>query len=292
MLTKEEQITQLQRLIEEHKVIGLFSLENITSTVLQQVRRSLRGHTELKIAKNSLKSRAIDEIMSSKSKPGLDSLKEHINGSCGFIFSNMNPFKLQRFLHQNRRPAPARTGQISPIDVIVPEGNTNLDPGPVIGELNSVGLTTRIEKGKIKIIKSSKILKTGDVVTETHASVLARLGILPFESGLEILIAYEDGSIFEKADLSIDIENVLSKLKVASQNALSLGLEVNYLCDKTIIPLIQKSHQNTINLALEIDFISKDTVNFLLSKRYLQALSLTNVLKERDPNVISSDTSK
>ncbi|MFX0206500.1 MAG: 50S ribosomal protein L10 [Candidatus Hodarchaeota archaeon] len=289
MLNKEEQITHLQRLIEEHNVIGLFSLNNITSSVIQQIRRNLRGQTELKIAKNTLKTRAIDEVMSSKSKPSLDSLKDYIKGSCGLIFSNMNPFKLQRFLHQNRRPAPARTGQIVPVDVIVPEGNTNLDPGPVIGELNSIGLPTRIEKGKIKIIKSTRILKVGDTVTETHASVLARLGILPFESGLEMLVAYENGVIFEKSDLNIDITNLLSQLKEAGQNAMSLALEIDYICEQTILSLLQKVHQHTVNLALEIDYISNDTLKPLLSKGYSHAISLANMLKGKDPNAAPSN---
>ncbi len=290
-LSKEEQISEIQRLMTNYTVVGLFSLNNITSSVIQQIRRSLRGQTELKIAKNTLKTRAIDEVMSSKSKlkSGLDSLKDHIDGSCGLIFSNMNPFKLQRILQQNRKPAPARTGQIAPIDVVVPEGNTNLDPGPVIGELNSVGLTTRIEKGKIKILKSATILQAGDAVTETHASVLARLGILPFESGLEMLAAYEDGVIFNREDLSIDTASLLSQLKTARQNAFSLGLEISYLCGETIIPLLKKASQSSLNLALEIDYLSKDTLPPLLGKGSSQAFSLASVLREKDPNAVSTD---
>ncbi|MHA2343887.1 MAG: 50S ribosomal protein L10, partial [Candidatus Hodarchaeales archaeon] len=100
------------------------------------------------------------------------------------IFTNTNPFKLQHYLSKNKVPAPAKTGQISTVDVYIPEGLTNLDPGPIISELGSIGLQTRIEKGKIRITKTAKVLSIGDTVSESHAAVLTRLNILPFSVSL------------------------------------------------------------------------------------------------------------
>ena len=150
---KSSQINTLTSLAEQNSVIGLVDLSGISSKALQGIRRLLRvgGEVEatIKVAKNTIKSIAFENISGTSNKKDIQKLIPHISGSCAIMFSNTNPFKLQQFLNKNKVPAPAKTGQISPVDVFVPEGTTNLDPGPIISELGSIGLQTRIDKGKI-----------------------------------------------------------------------------------------------------------------------------------------------
>ena len=48
-------------------------------------------------------------------------------------------------------PAPAKEGQLAPFDIVVPKGPTPFGPGPIIGELQKIGLPAAIEAGKIGI---------------------------------------------------------------------------------------------------------------------------------------------
>ncbi|MFX0029808.1 MAG: 50S ribosomal protein L10, partial [Candidatus Hermodarchaeota archaeon] len=75
----------------------------------------------------------------------IDKLIPFVSGNLAFLFTNMDPFKLGLFLSKNKSNAPARVGQITPKDIVVPAGNTGFQPGPVITQLQNVGIKTRIQ---------------------------------------------------------------------------------------------------------------------------------------------------
>ncbi len=277
---KKDTVEQLVQLLKSHEVIGIASLEGISSRALQEIRATLRGTAIIKVAKNTLKIRAIQAVV--QEKPGIEKLLDKIKGSIAFILTNENPFKIQKILRERTVPAEAKVGQIAPVDVIVPKGNTGLDPGPVIGELNRVGIETRIENRKIHIAKDSVILKAGEVVTEDHYVVLNRLGIKPFKVGLEIQYAYYEGEILEGQALVIDEERTLQELISAYQRAFSLALAIGYVTPQTLPALISKAVREAKALALEAAFPTKDTIGLLMAKSIAQAKSLKEKAKIED----------
>jgi len=272
---KVKQIEELVDLIDEYEVIALAQLKGISSRVIQGIRSSLRGKTELKVSKNTLKKIAIDRA----DKPEIEKLKNHIEGSVALVFSNDNPFKLQRFLLDNTVPAEAKPGQIAPKDVVVPASPTDLNPGPVIGELNTVGIRTKVEKGKIVITSDSTIISEGEEVTEDQAAVLNRLGIKPFSVGLTLEIAFEDGDIIEGKNLIVDEDEILSQLVAAHQHALGVAFDAVYVTEGTVDMLIQKAHQQAVNVGVEVVYPTKSTINILLSKARSQAKTLDAKVK-------------
>ncbi len=274
---KKDTVERLSQLIKAHEVIGIASLQGISSSALQEIRATLRGIAVIKVAKNTLKIRALQAVISEK--PGLEKLIEKINGSIAFILTNENPFKIQKILRERTVPAEAKVGQIAPVDVVVPKGNTGLDPGPVIGELNRVGIETRIENRKIHIAKDSVILKAGDVVTEDHYVVLNRLGIKPFKVGLEIQYAYYDGEILEGQALIIDEEKTLQELVSAYQRAFSLAIGIGYVTPQTLPALISKAVREARALSVEAAFPTKETIGLLMAKSIAQAKSLKEKAK-------------
>lgn len=285
------QIETIIELIEQNSVVGLANLTGLSSKALQGIRSSLRLSKEIdgtiKVAKNTLKKLALDDISQKSGKKDLKKLIPHINGSCAMIFSNTNPFRLQKFLNQNQVPAPAKAGQISPVDVIVSEGATNLDPGPIISELSSIGLQTRIEKGKIKIMKSAKVLNTGDSVTESHAAVLTRLGIQPFKVGLRIEAVLEDGKIIEGSSLDVDEDKIISDLQTAYKEALFLAInpKIAYYTVTTIPLLLNKAISQVMSLSVESGYATQKTIDFLLAKALNQAKTLMKKIKTENPSL-------
>ncbi|NHJ02188.1 MAG: 50S ribosomal protein L10 [Candidatus Heimdallarchaeota archaeon] len=280
---KAAQIDEIVQLAQQNSVIGIVSLSGISSKALQGIRSSLRSAKEaqasIKVLKNTLKSIALEKISQTTDKKDITQLIPYINGSCAFVFSNTNPFKLQQFLNKNQVPAPARPGQISPVDVFVPEGLTNLDPGPIISELGAIGLQTRIEKGKIRIVKTSKVLSKDETVTESHAAVLARLGIQPFKVGLKLEVALEKGSILDTDILDVNEEKILSDLKSAYMEALSLAVnpQVAYYTEATIPILLQRAISSAKFLALESGYVSKDTIDVLIARATKEAKILKDL---------------
>ncbi|MHA1973375.1 MAG: 50S ribosomal protein L10 [Candidatus Hodarchaeales archaeon] len=286
---KIEQIDTIVDLAENYSVIAVANLSGISSKALQGIRMSMRSgdvKAKIKVAKNTIKSLALEEAAQKIGKD-LKKLIPFINGSCALVFTNTNPFKLQKFLNRNQVPAPAKTGQISPVDVYIPEGSTNLDPGPIISELGSIGLETRIDKGKIRITKTAKVLSVGDTVTETHASVLSRLGIHPFKVGLKLSSVFEDNEIIDGSVLDIDEKQIISDLRQAYLNALSLAIDpkVSYITKETLPILLSKASSQAMSLSLETGFVTEKTAGMLLAKTRKEASLLKDKVKEKDSNI-------
>ena len=276
---KKGQIDAIVNLVEQNSVIALANLSGISSKALQGIRSSMRsGEVEatIKVAKNTIKTLALKKT----GKKEIAKLIPHVNGSCAIIFTNTNPFNLQKFLNQNQVPAPAKAGQVSPIDVYVSEGLTNLDPGPIIGELGSIGLQTRIEKGKIRISKTAKVLSKNDTVTEAHATVLARLGIQPFKVGLKLQTVLEAGEIIDGRILDVDEDQMISDLQQANLHALILAInpKIAYYTTTSVPFLLKNAISQVMALSLAANYVTVKTVDFLLMKAAKQAELLNSKL--------------
>jgi len=78
--------------------------------------------------------------------PELKELLTMLNGKIGMIFTNEPVFELKPKVEANKVPAAARAGTISPIDVVIPPGPTNMDPSQ-ISFFHALAITTKINKG-------------------------------------------------------------------------------------------------------------------------------------------------
>lgn len=214
-------------------------------------------------------------------KPELKKLKKHIVGQNVYLFTNMNPFKLALFLEKGKVKLIAKAGDVASFDVIVPAGNTGLPPGPVISQLNAVGLPTRIESGSVWINKDTLVARKGDVISEKLASVLAKLGIKAVEAGLTLKVVYDDGLIIEGDNLKLDLEEVRGEIKNAYLEAFKLSIGAAYPVKENIQMLLQIAHREAYALALGAAIPTKETIRDLIVKAYTEMLSLSR----RIPNL-------
>ncbi|MEA2071438.1 MAG: 50S ribosomal protein L10 [Asgard group archaeon] len=281
---KKKQLKELVSLLKNYETIGITRVENITSKTIQRLRHNLRGDAILKVAKNTIMQLAIDKV--AEKDKGLKKLKEHIEGSAAFLLTNGNPFKIANYLEQNKIPTPAKEGQVATKDIIVTARDTGFAPGPIIGELQSVGLKTRIEGGTIHISENSTVCKAGEKVSRTLANVLGRLGEEPFDSGLSIDVIYSKGSLIEHDDLIVDFEEIREKTVQAYRHAYALSLEAAYPTKENILELIGKTRREALHLALESDFITPETAGSILAKTQLEAISLAQTLATKAPNAL------
>ncbi|MBR9689412.1 MAG: 50S ribosomal protein L10 [Candidatus Altiarchaeota archaeon] len=254
------------------KTLALANIGRLPSRQVQEVRKSLRGTTTVQSIKRSLLKRALEEA-------GVE-LGEFIADKPLLIISDLDAFELFRIIKSQRGMVAAKPGMISPIEVIVKEGGTGLPPGPAIGDLQNAGIPSKIEKGQIKVIKDHVILKVGDKVTPVIANALGKLDMKPFELGLEVEAIVEDGMVFRKEILDVDLDELIAKFGTAAAHALSLAHEIAHPVKEVIEALMNKINGQATSLALNIDWVSKDTVKCVLSKANAQAVSLNNISRK------------
>ena len=271
LLEKARAVEEAKGLLQRHKVIGIASLQKVRASQLQELRRKLRGVVHLYVTKNNVMKRAIAEC---KDKPALKGFEKYLSGSNIFLFTDLNPFKLVITLEKSKVKLPAKAGDIATHDVIVPAGNTGLPPGPIISQLNAVGIPTRIEAGSVWVTRDTLVAKKGDVINAQLASVLSKLGIKPVEAGLIMKAAYDDGLIIGEDQLVVDLEGVRKSIEEAHTAAFNLSLNVAYPLPENIPLLLRMAHQEAYRLALNVGIPSRETMGDLIRKAHMEVLKL------------------
>ena len=270
---KIKEVKELEEKIKGSKVVALARIENIPARQFQSIRRKLKKDVIIRVSRRRLLQRA---LRNSK----IDELSEKAEGSVALILTNLDPFKLNSLLKESKAPSPAKPGQRAPFDIVVPKGETSLPPGPVIGELQQVGIKAQIKGGKIVIVEDCVLVKKGDTISEKIANVLNRLGIEPFETGLELIAAYEDGVLYPREILDITKDDVLNQLKDAHSKALNLAVNAKIFTKESVPFLLQDAHSKALNLAFNARIFVKETVEMFIAQAYREMISLASKLSD------------
>src|SRR3989338_6316788 len=268
---KKELVKKFTKLFEEYPIIGLVNMENLPSAQLNKMRAQLRGKVEMGMTKKRILYRAIENV---KSKKGIEEIKNHITGVPALIFTRENPFSLFKTIQKSKSSAPAKPGQIAPMDLVIEAGPTPFAPGPVIGEFGKLGIKTGVEAGKI-VVKDSKVVAVkGEKIKPEVAAMLARLNIQPMEIGLDLVAVYEKGIIFGKDVLAVDEKVYIEKVKIAGIEAVNLSVYFAYPTKDTVNMLIGKSFNNAKSLAVAQSILADEVAELLIQKAEREMLNI------------------
>ena len=273
---KKDLVQKLIAQIKEYPIVGLVNMESLPAQQLQKMRAMLRNKdVQIVMTRKKLIVRALTE----SGKENIAALTEKVKGMPALLFSKDNPFTLNAIIQKNKSEAPAKAGQILPNDVEVKAGPTNFAPGPIISELASVGIKTKVEDGKLAIIADTTVAKEGDVVSTKLAETLKRLDIQPMEIGLDLVAVWENGLVFNAKQLHIDETEYMQKITQAAQWAMNLAIESAYTTAETTEILLQKAFRESKTLGLEQNIVNDVTRDDILAKADRQAQSVKNEAK-------------
>ena len=269
------EVEEIAKLISQHKIVGIANLQKVRAAQLQAFKKNLTGTVLMRVIKNTLMKLAIENC---KDKPDLKKLEEHLQGSNVYLFTDLNPFNLALTLERGKVKTTAKSGDIAAFDVVVPSGNTGQPPGPIISQLNAVGLPTRIESGSVWVSKDTLVVRKGEAINERLASVLSKLGIKPVESGLAMSFVYDNGLIITQDQLRIDVDKTKQDVGSAHAEAFALSLSIAYPTDETITALLQVAHREAYTLSINAAVPTKETIEDLIRKAHAEMLSLSSRL--------------
>lgn len=269
------EVDEITKLINQHKIVGIASLQKVRAPQLQAFKKNLAGTVLMRVIKNKLMKMAIENC---KDKPDLKKLEEHLEGSNVYLFTDLNPFNLALTLERGKVKTTAKSGDIAAFDVVVPSGNTGQPPGPIISQLNAAGLPTRIESGSVWVSRDTLVVRKGEVIDERLASVLSKLGIKPVESGLAMNFVYDDGLIITQDQLRIDVDKTKQSIGSAQAEAFALSLSIAYPTTDSITALLQVAHREAYALSINAAAPTKDTIGDLIRKAHTEMLSLSSRL--------------
>jgi len=234
---KLKKVKEITEKIKKRRTVLVASTKKLPSSQFNEIKKNLRGKAEIMVAKKSLILRAIDDVR----KASVDKLKDYVQADCALFFSDLGPFELSGMLADNQSPIRAKAGDVTPEDINVEPGPTDLIPGPAISELSGVGLKVAVEGGKLAIKQGATIVKAGEKIKANVAGVMSKLGIMPLKVGFEPIAAYDSNDDKVYAGIKIDKEKTLEGLREAIRKALGFAVNVNYPTKETISYFIAKA---------------------------------------------------
>jgi len=273
---KISEVEEVAQLIKNYKVIGMASLKKVRAAQLQELKKKLTDKVFMRVIQNTLMKRAIGIC---NEKPEMKKLVEYLEGSNIYLFADLNPFKLALLLEKGKVITTAKSGDTAAFDVMVPAGNTAQPPGPIISQLNAVGLPTRIESGSVWITKDTLVAEKGEIISERLASILSKLGIKSVEAGLAMKVAYDENMIITEDQLQIDLDKIRRNIEDAHADAFRFSLSIAYPTMENTEMLVQIAYQEAYILAVNAAISTKETIKDIIRKAHAEMSSISNCLQ-------------
>jgi large subunit ribosomal protein L10 len=198
------------------------------------------------------------------------------------IGTDDNPFGLFKQLEASKTPAPINAGEVAPNDIVIPEGDTGVDPGPFVGELQQVGASARIMDGSIKVTEDSTVLAEGEVVSADLANVLSELGIEPKEVGLDLRAVFSEGVLFEPDELAIDVDEYRADIESAAAAGRNLSVNAVYPTSRTVGTLLAKGAGEAKSVGLQAAIEDEELMPDLVRRADAQLRSLAALIDDED----------
>jgi len=252
---KANYFTKIAQLLNEYPKCFLVEADNVGSKQMQQIRISLRGHAVVLMGKNTMMRKAIRGLL--PENPKLENLMNHIKGNVGFVFTKEDLVSVRDMLLANKVKAPAKAGALAPLDVGVPAQNTGLGPEKT-SFFQALNIPTKITKGTIEITNNVALIKAGDKVGMSEATLLNMLGISPFTYGLVVNKVYDSGSIFDPTILDITDEDLKTHILAGIRNIAALCLKIGYPTVASVPHSIINGMKNCMALAAVTDITFKE----------------------------------
>ncbi|AUV82355.1 50S ribosomal protein L10 [Salinigranum rubrum] len=274
---KQEEVDELVEFVDSYQSVGVVRVTGIPSRQLQNMRADLHGKAAVRMSRNTLMERALDEV-----DDGLEQLNEYVAGEVALIGTDDNPFGLFKQLEASKTPAPINAGEVAPNDVVIPEGDTGVDPGPFVGELQQVGASARIMDGSIKVTEDSTVLSEGEVVSAELANVLSELGIEPKEVGLDLRAVFSEGVLFEPDELAIDVDEYRADIESAAAAGRNLSVNAVYPTSRTVGTLLAKGAGEAKSVGLQAAIEDEELMPDLVRRADSQLRSLAALIDDED----------
>jgi len=226
---KSNYFDKLKNAIKNHNKFLLVNADNVASLQFAQIRRSCRGQAEIVMGKNTMMKKVIRGLLEEDYETFKDYEKvlPALVENVGFVFTNGDLLEIRDLLLSNKVAAPARAGAIAPIDVIVPTQNTGLGPEKT-SFFQALSIQTKIARGTIEIVSDVHLLKPGDKVGMSEATLLNMLKISPFSYGLKCVQCFEEGSLFDPSILDVTDEDIRAKFMEGVNRVAAVSLNIGY----------------------------------------------------------------
>ena len=272
---KKNTVSGLTEMLQNGGTLAVIDIHGVPAGAMLGMRADLRGKMSIQVAKKRLMKLAweaagndfadLEELYSSAVQPAL-------------LQTDMSSFQVFSELKKTEAGRAGKPGDVAPHDIIVEKMDTGMPPGPIVGELNSVGIPAKIVKGSVQIQKQVTILKEGEEFEGDLGMMLSKIGINPIVTGLRLCGTIEDGTRFQPTTLDIDYEQFESDLISFGAGAFNLACNIRWFTTQTTPTLLSKASGEALAVALEAAIVTTDTLPHLIGRANRGAMGVAGSL--------------
>lgn len=234
---KSKYFERVRELFRAYNKIFVVNVDNVTSTQMHQIRASIRSDAIILMGKNTMVRKAMREVVAEN--PKLDAIVPCIRGNVGLVFTNGDLKDVRDRMLANRVQAAAKIGLTAQSDIFVPAGSTGMDPNKT-SFFQALGISTKVVKGAIEITSEVLLIKNGQKVGASEATLLNLLNLTPFSFGLTVLNVYDNGAIFDPAMLDVTDAKLEEMVQKAIKSVAAISLAVG-------IPTVASAPHSLVN---------------------------------------------
>jgi len=254
-IRKDNFRNRLAALLAKYPRLITITAEHVGSKQLQTIRKALRGRAEILMGKNTMIRKAMrDYGREDRFSHQFEELLPHIRGHTGLVFTNGDVSDIGAALTAIKVQCAAKTGAISPVDVVIPAGNTNLEPTKT-SFFQALSIPSKINRGTIALDNNVNLIKRGEKVTHSQAALLQMLNIKPFQYGLKVGMVYEAGTVcpYSYHDPSFAEETLFDNIVTGIRNVAALSIEIHYPTCLSVMHSMQAGYVNLRAVAVATD---------------------------------------
>ena len=273
---KKDTVQDLIDLIKSGDTLAVIDIHGVPAGAMLGMRATLRSDMKIQVAKKRLmtiaweragfKDSNLNELFQGAVQPALVSS------------ASLNSFELFTELKKTEAGRAAKEGDVAPHQIVVEKMDTGMPPGPIVGELNSVGIPAKIMGGSVQIQKRTVVLEEGDVFDGDMGMMLSKIGINPIVTGLRLCGTLEGGTVFQPSTLDIDYEQFESDLISYAAGAFNLACNITWYTNQTMPTILAKASREAMAVALEAAIATADTMPHLVGRAHSGALAVAGQL--------------
>lgn len=250
---------KLEQLLETYHSVLLCEVDMVGSKQIQTVRQKLRGKGVMLLGKNTVMRRVMKDFRAKN--PKIEKLEQCVRGNVGLVFTNSDLSEVRKIILDIKVPAAARVGSVAPADCFVPAGPTGLDPGQT-NFFQALNIATKIVKGTIEILNPVHLIKSGDKVTPSAVTLLAKLDIKPFFFSVKVTKVYEDGSVYEAKVLDLSEADLLKKFLGGVSRLSAISLHIGTPNATTVPHSVARAFKKLVAISLATEITFKQAQSF------------------------------
>lgn len=280
--SKVNTLNELMEYLQKYETVMLVDLRGLPNRVLKEYRYLLRGNSKVKVAKGTLVKLAMEKVYGEIS----DEVAQLLRGEIGLLFTNENPFELNRFIARNGIRRFAKDGDVAQFELTIPAGNTGINPGPVLSRFGKMKVPTQIKDGKIWVAKDTVVAKAGDKISADLADILRLLNIKPVFETIRIKAAIVRGKyVIRGEELMPNAEEYKKLIEASAAQAYNLAVNAVYPLPELMPVYIHKAVAESINLAVNALIFTEESAGPILAKAEAQANALASLIASKAPEL-------